>query len=110
AVNTPNHYGITPLLQASRTGDASLIAALLMAGADHASTHPDGEPPLMAAERTGRVDAARLLLAAGANVNAADAYPQQTALMWAATEGHVDMVTALLGAGADPNRKGCVTA
>jgi ankyrin repeat protein len=23
AVNTPNHYGITPLLQASRSGDAA---------------------------------------------------------------------------------------
>src|ERR1700726_5036915 len=34
AVNTPNHYGITPLLQASRSGDASLIAPLLKAGAD----------------------------------------------------------------------------
>ena len=28
-INTPNHYGITPLLQASRTGDAPNIAALL---------------------------------------------------------------------------------
>ena len=90
-VNTPNHYGITPLLQASRAGDAPLIAALLKAGADFAVTHPDGETPLMAAARTGRVDAVRLLLEAGANVNAADTYQQQTALMWAATEGHADV-------------------
>ena len=38
AVNTPNHYGITPLLQASRSGDAPLVAALLKAGADPAAT------------------------------------------------------------------------
>jgi uncharacterized protein len=109
AVNTPNHYGITPLLQASLSGDAPLIAALLKAGADPAATHPDGATPLMAAARTGRVDAVRLLLEAGVNVNAAEAYQQETALMWAATEGHVDVVKALLGAGADPNRKGRVT-
>ena len=110
AVNTPNHYGITPLLQASRSGDAPLIAALLKAGADPTATHPDGETPLMAASRTGQVDAVRLLLVAGVNVNAADAYQQQTALMWAAAEGHVDVVKALLEAGADPNRKGHVNA
>ena len=110
AVNTPNHYGITPLLQASRSGDAPLIAALLKAGADPAATHPDGETPLMAASRTGRVDAVRLLLVAGANVNAAEAYQQQTALMWAAAEGHADVVKALLEAGADPNRKGHINA
>jgi ankyrin repeat protein len=110
AVNTPNHYGITPLLQASRSGDASLVAALLKAGADHAARHPDGETPLMAASRTGRVDAVRLLLDAGVNVNAADAYQQQTALMWAAAEGHTDVVRALLDAGADPNRKAHVNA
>jgi ankyrin repeat protein len=109
AVNTPNHYGITPLLQASRSGDAPLIAALLKAGADPAATHPDGATPLMAAARTGRVDAVRLLIEAGVNVNAAEAYEQETALMWAATEGHLDVVKALLGAGADPNRKGRVT-
>ena len=110
AVNTPNHYGITPLLQASRSGDAPLVAALLKAGADPAATHPDGETPLMAASRTGRMDAVRLFLDAGANVNAADAYQQQTALMWAAAEGHVDVVKALLEAGADSNRKGHVNA
>jgi ankyrin repeat protein len=108
-VNTPNHYGITPLLQASRAGDTPLIAALLKAGADPAVTHPDGETPLMAASRTGRSDAVRLLLESGANVNAADAYQQQTALMWAATEGHVDVIKTLLAAGADPNRKGRIT-
>ena len=64
----------------------------------------------MAASRTGRVDAVRLLLEAGANVNAADAYQQQTALMWAAAEGHADVVKALLEAGADPNRKAHVNA
>ena len=51
----------------------------------------------------------RLLLEAGADVNAADAYQQETALMWAAAEGHADVVKALLDAKADPNRKARVT-
>ena len=109
AVNTPNHYGITPLLQASRVGDAPLIALLLKGGADVAVKHPDGETPLMAASRTGSVEAVKLLLGAGANVNAVDAFQQQTALMWAATEGHVDAVNLLLDAKADPNRKAYIT-
>jgi ankyrin repeat protein len=110
AVNTPNHYGITPLLQASRSGNTPLVAALLKAGADHAARHPDGETPLMAASRSGRVEAVRLLLDAGANVNAGEAYQNQTALMWAAAEGHLDVVKALVAAGADPNRKARVNA
>jgi len=108
-VNAPNHYGITPLLQASRTGDAAVMDALLKAGADPKLAHPLGETPLMAASKTGRIDAVRLLLEAGANVNAAEGYQQQDALMWAAAEGHVDVVQALLEARADPNRKASVT-
>ena len=62
-LNTPNRYGVTPLLQASRTGDAPMIAELLKAGADvRKSVHPEGETPLMAASRTGKLDAVELLL------------------------------------------------
>ncbi len=105
AVNTPNHYGITPLLQGSRSGDAALMGMLIKAGADVAAAHPDGETPLMAASRTGHLDAVKLLIEAGANANVADAYQQETPLMWAASEGHVAVVNELLKAGADPNRQ-----
>jgi ankyrin repeat protein len=104
-VDAPNNFGVTPLLQASSTGDVPVISVLLRAGADASLAHPDGEAPLMAAARAGRVEAVRMLLEAGANVNAADTYQEQTALMRAALEGHTDVVKTLLGAGADPNRK-----
>jgi ankyrin repeat protein len=109
AADAANHYGVTPLLQASRTGDATIMAALLKAGASAVRTHPDGETPLMAAARTGNVEAVRLLLEAGANVNASDAYQHETALMWAAAEGHTAVTELLLKAGADPNYAARVT-
>src|SRR5437867_6709968 len=107
---TPNRYGVTPLLQASRTGDTPMIGELLRAGADvRRSVHPEGETPLMAASRTGKLGAVELLLEAGSDPNAPDTYQNETALMWAAEEGHVDVVNALLAAGADPNIKAHVS-
>ena len=41
------------MLQASRTGDAAIMDALLKAGADPSLAHPEGETPLMAASRSG---------------------------------------------------------
>jgi len=104
-----NRYGVTPLLQASRTGDASIMAALLKAGASANRAPGDGETPLMSAARTGNADAVRLLLEAGADVNGSDAYQRQTPLMWAAAEGHLAVTEALLKAGADPGRAARVT-
>jgi ankyrin repeat protein len=110
SVKISNRYGVTPLLEASRTGDAPMIAELLKAGADaKQALQPDGETPLMAAARTGHVDAVTSLLKAGADPNVADNYQKQTALMWAAEEGQVDVVNALLAAKADPNAKAGVS-
>ena len=104
-LETANKYGVTPLLQAARTGDAATMDVLLKAGADPKHAHPEGETPLMAASKSGHVDAVKLLLAKGVDVNAADAFQNETALMWAAAEGHTDVVDTLLNAGADPNKK-----
>src|SRR5688572_29103999 len=80
---------VAPLLQASRTGDMSIIDAWLAAGAEPNAGPPAVETPLMAAARSGRADAVRLLLGKGAEINATDSNEHQTALMWAAAEGHV---------------------
>ena len=58
----------------------------------------------MTAARTGRVEAARALLVRGANVNAAETWMGETALMWAAAEGHAAMVKLLAEAGRRPER------
>jgi ankyrin repeat protein len=107
-VDVANRYGVTPLLQASRNGDAEVIRVLLDAGANATRWHAEGETPLMAAARTGHVNAVQLLLAHGSFVNAADPFQEETALMWASAEGHLEVVKALLAAGADPNLKGHV--
>lgn len=107
--NAANNYGVTPLLQASRTGDAAVMQVLLDGGAD-ILIHSEEETVLMAASRTGRMDAVRLLLEHGADPNATDPYQRQTALMWAAAEGHLDVVNALLDAGADPNLQAHISA
>jgi uncharacterized protein len=103
-VNAANKYGVTPLIQAGRTGDAPMIDALLKAGAKVTVAHPDGETAVMSAARAGRPEAVKLLLEAGADVNAVT-HQHETALMWAAVEGHADVVKTLLDAKADVNRK-----
>jgi ankyrin repeat protein len=108
-VDAANRYGVTPLLQASRTGDVALMEILLAAGANPQLSLEDGETPLMASARAGRVDAVRLLLAKGADVNKVDTLQEQTALMWAAAEGHTAVVNALLEAGAKPNLQAHLT-
>ncbi len=109
AVDAANHYGVTPLLQASRNGDVEVMRALLDAGAQPTRWHAEGETPLMAAARTGKVEAVKLLLDRGSFVNAADPFQEETALMWASAEGHLEVVKTLLAAGADPNLKAHVS-
>jgi ankyrin repeat protein len=108
-VDAANHYGVTPLLEASRTGDAAMMGLLIKAGADPARAHRDGETPLMAAARSGSVPAVRLLLDRKVDVNAAESVQKTTALMRAAAEGHGEVVSVLLKAGADPNLQGRIT-
>ena len=109
-VDVANNYGITPLLQASRIGDEQMMEVLLKAGADPKKAGLEGETPLMAASRSGSVPAVKLLLGRGLDVNAADAFQQETALMWASAEDHGDVVDLLLQAGANPNLKAHVNA
>lgn len=96
-----NEYGITPLVLASKNGNAAILRQLLKAGADPNEAVRDGETPLMFAARTDRVDAVNVLLGADAKVNAHENWNGQTALMWAADAGQCAVVKALLDHGAD---------
>ena len=55
---------------------------------------------LMRAARSGSVGAIRALLDRGAEIDAAETWLGETALMWAAAEDHADAVQLLLDRGA----------
>ncbi len=92
---------LTPLIMASKNGNAALIAALLQAGADSNTATTDGMTPLMAAAAAGSVDAAAILLDHGADPNAKEAGHGQTALMFAAAENRGALISLLAARGAD---------
>jgi len=108
-VDTANKYGVTPLLQAARSGDSAVMEVLLNGGAKATQLAADGTTPLMAASRACSVEGVRMLVARGADVNSADAFQEETALMWAAEEGHLAVVKTLLEVGANANLKSHVT-
>jgi ankyrin repeat protein len=100
---------VTPLLLASRNGSASMIQALLDAGADPSKGGPNGAGPLMAAAAAGSVDAVRALLDGGADLHARESTNGQTALMFAAWENRADVIRLLIERGAPPGLTSFVT-
>src|SRR5204863_3671868 len=96
------------LTEAAIIGAAPVIDALLKAGADPNTKNPEGETALMAVARSGKTEAAKRLLDAGADVNAKEAWGQQSALMWAAAQSQAEMVKLLASRGADVNARGVV--
>jgi len=93
--------GYTPLLLASRSGNAAAIQALLEGGADPNSATVNGTTALMFVASTGRTDAVKLLLDKGADVNAKEKARDETALMFAAANGRADVIRLLTSKGAD---------
>jgi ankyrin repeat protein len=100
---------ITPLILAARNGSASMIAALLKAGADPGKSATTGGTPLMSAAASGNVDAIRTLIDAGADLNARERTNGQTALMFAAWENRGDAIRLLVSRGANPGLTSFVT-
>jgi ankyrin repeat protein len=95
--------GYTPLLIASRDGDAAMIEALVGAGADANGATANGATPLMLASAAGSADAVRSLLAHGANVNAKESVKGETAMTFAAAYGRADVIKELAARGGDVN-------
>src|SRR5690606_40789132 len=57
---------------------------------------------------SGNVEAARLLIERGADVNAREAWRNQSAVIWAAAQKQPEMIRLLLEHGADPNARSAV--
>jgi len=94
--------GLTPLFMASKNGNASIIEALLTAGADANSVNEHGTTPLMLAAASGSANAVKALVQHGADVNARDGVHGQTALMFAAALNRGAAIAVLLENGANP--------
>jgi len=100
---TTREGAITPLFMACTNGNASIIGALLTAGADANAVNANGTTALMTAASSGSVDAVKTLLDRGADVKAKERVHGQTALMFAAALNRSDVVKLLISRGAEPN-------
>ena len=82
-------------------GDATIIQALLNAGAGVDVPNADGATPLMLAAASGNTDAIKVLLDHGAAINAKEPLRGATPLMFAAGSNRASAVKFLIARGAD---------
>ena len=106
-LNEATGDGMTAVHWAAQLGRASILSALLEAGAEVSATTRIGNyTPLHLGSRQADSAIVEALLAAGANVNATTSNSNVTALHLAAqTVGAAESVKALLEHGANPNAK-----
>ena len=103
-VNAADSLGTTPLMWASRYGDAKVVERLIRAGADAAAESVLGVTPMSEAALIGSEPVIRELLAAGVDPNSPN--PEgETALMLVVRTGQLAAAEALIEAGADVNAK-----
>ena len=94
--------GYQPLHVAAERGSATVVRALVTAGADANATTARGATPLMLAAAAGDTETLGALLEAGAQANARETERGHTALMFAAAADRLPAVRLLLARGADP--------
>jgi ankyrin repeat protein len=120
AVDSPDAFGGTPLVNAAGNGDVASVKALLEKGANVNAVSADAGvqkvkngniqlglfTPLLVASTYGPPELVEMLLRAGAKVNATDARGM-TPLHYAVTSDYQnpEIIRMLLAAGADPKMK-----
>lgn len=95
--NTEDQSGDTPLLEATRSGDAELVGLLLAGGADANRRNKEGVTPLLLASRFGFSDIVGQLIAGRADPDAQDS-DGRTARELAQAGGHARTLQLLEGA------------
>lgn len=109
-INSPDHYGGTPLTSAASAGQLEVVRYLVEQGADlyaklttdYGDNIPDGRNALHLAVNKGHVAVAEYLLEAGCDPNEACSHGF-TPLMTAAMNNLYEMAEMLLSHGADVN-------
>lgn len=101
-IHQPDQQGDTPLHWASRTGQESIVAALLDAGASANVINHGGESPLYQTVLWGYLNTAKLLLDKGGDVNIK--FPNgRTPLTYSCALGSFETALLLVQKGADVN-------
>ncbi len=96
--NAADGGGNTPLMEATRTGDAELVAMLIGAGAGVNARNRHGSAPVLMAAQFGLQEIASTLLAARADLNVRDA-EGKSAVELARASGHDGLAQLLERAG-----------
>lgn len=94
-LNKKTHYGLTPLHQAAKNGDANMISMLLSRGAKVNSQDVNGASALYFGCRSGDLESVRLLLASGANPDAKTRIGKSS-LQWSFEHGSNDLRSLLM--------------
>lgn len=97
--SAPNGFGLTPLMQAARKGEATIVTSLIEADVDVHATNPDGNNALWLACYAQSITVIHLLLDAGISINHQNR-TGATCLMFAASSGRDALVKVLLQRGA----------
>ncbi len=100
AIDAAGENRMTPLMRASRAGDADIVEELLACGAAIAPVNSDGNNALWLACYSGNADIIQRLIQAGINMDHQNDNGA-TCLMYAASSGKGDVLQHLLAAGAD---------
>ncbi len=112
-VDTPDHFGGTPLTTAASSGHLEMVRYLVGQGADihakltnigHASRQPDGRKALHLAARNGNLRVVEYLIEVGSNPDEPGG-SGYTPLMLAAQDNSYDLANLLIQQGADVNAK-----
>lgn len=84
------------LFEATRTGDATAVTALLDKGADVNAKFRYGTTALFKAAERGHAEVVKVLLARGADVTVQDTFYHESAMGWALQNNHTEVVRLLL--------------
>jgi thiosulfate/3-mercaptopyruvate sulfurtransferase len=103
-INAAAQHGLTPLMKASRAGDAAKVAALLQRGARLDIRNADGNNVLWLACVGANLEVIDALIKAGIDIDNQNDNGA-TCLMYAASAGKDAVVKALLAAGANSKLK-----